>query len=255
MVILTDTSEKSRIDAVDLALSVMSTLASSQGRSASELASQVGATFGLISGILQKLTDRSFVFKDPLGLYWLGPQLYYLGGHISERTALVHASVDTLEWIVADTHEGATVAMRENLEVVMATSRGSHELFALQPIANSRGPLGHGSAGKVMLAYAPQEIIDEVIDGHIDVFAPADVRTREDALGVLESIRRDGLYVALGESHPDVISIAAPVHNAHGRVVAALVVLCFREKCTDQHKNRLIEVTRIGAERISSHLG
>jgi DNA-binding IclR family transcriptional regulator len=70
-------SDKSRVQAVDIALSVMSTLATSQGMSASELASKIGASAGLMSAILQKLVDRRFIFKDLLDLYWLGPQLHY----------------------------------------------------------------------------------------------------------------------------------------------------------------------------------
>jgi hypothetical protein len=37
--------------------------------------------------------------------------------------------------------------------------------------------------------------------------------------------------------------------------VAALVVMCFKDRFTDEHKNQLIEIARIGAKRISSRLG
>lgn len=248
-------SDKGRVQAVDIALSAMSTLATSQGMSASELASKIGATAELMSAILQKLVDRRFIFKDLLDLYWLGPQLHYLGGHLSERNALVQASTDTLEWIVAETHDNAAVLMREQLDAVLVMSRGSREVFSLQPLAASRGPLQNGGGGKVLLAYAPQEIIDQVIDAYIHVFSPAHIRTREDAIKLLDAIRRDGFYVSNGESHPDLRVVGVPVHNAHGRVVAALLVMCFKDRFTDEHKNQLIEIARTGAKRISSRLG
>jgi IclR family transcriptional regulator, KDG regulon repressor len=252
---VTRKAENGRVEAVDLALTVMSTLASSQGMSTAELASKVGATPELLAGILRKLVDRSFVFKDLLDLYWLGPQLYYLGGHLSERTALVQAASDALEWIVAETHDSAAVLMREQLDAVLAMSRGSRELWNQQPMAASRGPLHQGAGSKVLLAHAPQEVIDQVIDAHIGTFTPTHIRTRDAAIKLLETIRQEGLYISRGEAHPDIMSVSAPVRNAHGQVVAALVVLCFKDKFTDQHRVRLMEVARTGARRISSRLG
>jgi hypothetical protein len=134
-------SVESGVDAVDLALTVISTLAASQGMSVVELASKLDATAEHLAEILERLVERRFVFRDPTDLFWLGPQLHYVGGYISERTALVHASTETLEWIVAETHDSASVVMREQLEAVLAMSRGSPEILGLHPMAASRGPL------------------------------------------------------------------------------------------------------------------
>jgi IclR family KDG regulon transcriptional repressor len=248
-------SVESGVDAVDLALTVISTLAASQGMSVVELASKLDATAEHLAEILERLVERRFVFRDPTDLFWLGPQLHYVGGHISERTALVHAGTETLEWIVSETHDSASVVMREQLEAVLAMSRGSPEILGLHPMAASRGPLHLGAGGKLLLAYAPQEIIDQVIDTHLSAFTPTHIRTRDDALELLAAIRREGVYVSLGDSHPNVITVAAPVHNAHGRVVAGVLVMCLRSKFTEPHRELMTEVARRAGERISSRLG
>jgi len=248
-------SIESGVEAVELALTVMSTLAASQGMSVVELASKLDATAEHLAEILERLVERRFVFRDPRDLFWLGPQLHYVGGHISERTALVHASTETLEWIVAETHDSASVVMRERLDAVLVTSRGSPEILGLHPMTASRGALHLGAGGKLLLAYAPREIIDQVLDTHLGAFTPAHIRSRDDALELLATIRREGVYVSLGDSHPNVISVAAPVHNAHGRVVAGVLVMCLRSRFIEPHRELMTEVARRAGERISSRLG
>jgi IclR family transcriptional regulator, KDG regulon repressor len=145
--------------------------------------------------------------------------------------------------------------MREQLELVLAMSRGSPEILGLQPMAASRGPLHLGAGGKLLLAYAPQEIIDHVIHTHLSAFTPAHIRTRDDALELLAAIRREGVYVSLGDSHPNVNTVATPVYNAHGRVVAGVLVMCLRSKFTQPHRELMTRVARCASEKISSRLG
>jgi DNA-binding IclR family transcriptional regulator len=249
------TRANGRLGAVGLALDLLDGLAASQGVSLAELSTTVRMEDALVSPILDLLTDRGLVHRDPLDLYWLGPHTHYLGGQASARTALLYASAETLDHVASITGGHVALATRERLEIRQAAGRGFSELLRLRPFIDSRGSLYSGGAAKLLLAYAPQEVIDAVIAEHLADFTPATIRTRDDVLRLLATIRRDGFYVSIGEYRPDVFTISAPVHDARGSVVAVLVILRGEDELNDESRQRLVNLVVSGANAISKRLG
>ena len=248
--------EKRQIETVDLVLSIFSALAGSQGISAVELATATGVDAIVVSSILDRLADRGFVFKDPLNLYWLGPQVARMGGQASARNALLYASSSVMDDLLKSTGQsGATVIAREGMEVRLVASRGGSDLLRLPPLVASRGPLYIGGASKVVLAFAPETLIEEVIANHLHNFTPATIRTRDAALALLEKIRIDGFYLSIGESNVEVATITAPVYDARGEVVAALCLVGHAGDLDVVDTSRYIEQVVDSAKQISRRLG
>jgi IclR family transcriptional regulator, KDG regulon repressor len=249
-------ADKQRLETADLVLSILSTLATSQGVSAFELATAMVAETGLVSLFLDKLAERGFVYKDPLNLYWLGPQVAHMGGQASMRNALLYASIDIMDGLMQQTGQtGTDVATREGLEVRSVVSRGGSQLLRLPPIVNSRGPLYIGGAAKLMLAFAPQALIDQVISTDLQRFVPATIRTREAVLALLEKIRTDGFYLSVGESNPEVATISAPVYDPRGQVIAVLALVGHAGDLDVVGTSGYIKQVVEGAKQIGRRLG
>jgi IclR family KDG regulon transcriptional repressor len=247
---------KQRIDTVDLVLALLSALATSQGVSVSELAATVAVDRDLVAEALDRFAERGFVFKDPLNLYWLGPQVAYIGGQASTRNALIYASSSIMDDLLCDTQQdSAVVVTREGLEIRHVMARGRSELLQLPPLVASRGPLHIGGTAKVMLAFAPREMIEEVIANNLDRFTPGTVRTRDAVHELLEKIRSDGFYLSIGESNLEVSTICAPVRDARGQVIAGLSLIGragdLDKNDTGSHIKRVID----SAAQISKRLG
>ena len=247
---------KRRGETVDLVLNLLNALANSQGVSAGELAAAVAADIVLVDEVLNRFAESGFVFKDPLELYWLGPQVVYIGSQASARNALIYASSGIMDDLVRDTQQDAvTMNTREGMEVRLVVSRGPAELLRIPPMAASKGPLHIGGTSKVMLAFAPQEVIDEVIEKHLHEFTPSTCRTREAVLELLQAIRTDGFYLSVGESHARMSTICAPVKNARGQVVAVLSLIGRTGELDRVNTSALIQQTLDGAKQISRRLG
>jgi DNA-binding IclR family transcriptional regulator len=247
---------KERIDTVDLVLALLSALATSQGVSVSELAATVAADRDLVAEVLDRFAERGFVFKDPLNLYWLGPQVANLGGQASTRNALIYAGSSILDDLLRDAQQdAATLTTREGSELRLVMSRGSSKLLRLPPLVASRGPLYIGGASKVLMAFAPGGVIEDVIANHLDRFTPDTIRTRDAVLELLEKIRNDGFYLSIGESNPEVSTISAPVRDARGHVIAAISLIGragdLDKNDTGSHIKRVID----SAAQISKRLG
>jgi IclR family KDG regulon transcriptional repressor len=240
-----------RIEAVDRSLLVLDAIAAHPGTSAAQLAVTLQANRSLIFRILSTLGERGFVVKDFQNLYWLGPQLLYLGLQAGGENLLINASSRVMDELLEQTQESIVLILRDHLETVRVAYRDSSHLIRVPTGFAAKGGLHEGGASKILLAHAPEEIIDQVIGNHLGEFVPAKLQTREQVLKFLGAIRRDGFYAAVGETHPDLFSISAPVRDIEGHVVAALAVVGLTSRLSTPKKARFVKLIVDGAARVS----
>jgi DNA-binding IclR family transcriptional regulator len=250
-----ETANRYRIDAVDRSLSVLDAIAANPGVSAAHLAAALHANRSLIFRILCTLGERGFVIRDSRNLYWLGPQLLYLGLQAGGDNLLINASSEVMDSLLARTRESVVLIVRDQLETVRVAYRDSSHLIRVPVGFAAKGGLHQGGASKILLAYAPDEVIDEVIERHLGEFVPARLRSRDQVLKFLSTVRSDGYYAAVGEAHPDLFSVSAPVRDLQGQTIAALAVVGLTSRLTAQKKADFVEQVIEGAARISSGVG
>jgi|SRR5580698_10050154 IclR family KDG regulon transcriptional repressor len=248
------TTNRYRIEAVDRSLVVLDTIASHQGVSAAALAELLQANRSLIFRILSTLGERGFVVKDSRNLYWLGPQLLYLGLQAGGENLLINASGAVLDDLLQQTKESIVVIVRDQLDTVRVAYRDSSHLIRVPTGFAAKGGLHLGGASKILLAHAPQEVIDQVIEKHLAEFVPTRLRTREQVLKFLATIRHDGYYAAVGEVHPDLFSVSAPVRDIEGRTIASLAIVGPTSRLTASLEESFVKQVVAGAARISSQM-
>jgi IclR family transcriptional regulator, KDG regulon repressor len=240
---------------VDIALAVLTAVASSEGASAQEIAVSVSVNRRLVSQALQRLDRRGLVVKDPLNLYWIGAQLRPGSGQPGRGSALIAAGGEVMDRLAKQLCGGIALAQRVDSELVLVAYRTAPDVSPVPSLAASRGPLYQGGGAKLMLAHAPSTIIDEVIEKHIEEFTPPALRTREAVLEVLEQIRSDGFYISIGELDPEIFTISVPIRDAKRRVVAAMALIGRPHRLTPEATPGLIAAIIDGAKQISKRLG
>lgn len=89
----------------------------------------------------------------------------------------------------------------------------------------SRGPLYCSALGKAMLAFLPQQQVDDILKSGPRIALTKQTKTKlSDIMDELERTRRTGIGRSQGEAIAGVDGFAAPVFNAAGVPVAALGV-------------------------------
>jgi DNA-binding IclR family transcriptional regulator len=78
------------------------------------------------------------------------------------------------------------------------------------------------SSGQVLLAFAPPVFVQRYLGRPLERFTDRTLVTAADLLERMRQIRRDGYVWALEEFDEGISSIAAPVADASGEVVAAV---------------------------------
>ncbi len=178
-----------RIDAVDRALVLLDALAATPGANASQLAAQLGANRSLVFRLLSTLVGRGVAIKDEHNRYRLGPQVYYLGQQSEGNTALVDVTTDVLDRLLSETEENVYLMVRDGTAVRCVAARVSPQPIRLAPDVGTTGELHSGIVSRMLLAYAPADVQDDVLSNHLAEFAPAGMRSRAKVEALLVRIR------------------------------------------------------------------
>lgn len=191
-----------------------------------ELARRLGIGKSTAHRLVSTLAEEKLLEQDPAtGAYRLGLAMYELGASVYWHTDLHEASTPVLEQLRNATKETVQVAVLDGREVVYVERRESQQTIRLFGRVGHRNDAHCTSTGKLMLAMLPPDQLDSTLRGwRLPAKTPYTV-TRIDVLrSQLEQIRKQGWAENLNEAEIGVGSVAAPIRNGLGEVVAAVSV-------------------------------
>ena len=244
------------IAAVDRSLRVLEALAEQPRMGVTDLARKLGLTKSITFRLLHTLEARGFVSRDAdQPIYSLGYRIGVLGERAGQQNTLLAAAKPALERLRDETSENINLVVREGAQVlVLATLAGRHamRIFAL---AGRYGPLHAGGGSLLMLAWAPSAVQEEVLAQRLEPFTadtitdPALLRQR------IDQIRAQGYNISINDLDEGAFSIAAPIRNVSGAVIAALSVAGAMARLDDDRQQQFLTLVREAADEISGKLG
>ena len=110
------------------------------------------------------------------------------------------------------------------------------------------------STGKAMLAWMPQECLDQAMT-HVKRYTPITLTRRKDIEKDLEETRLRGYAVNRGEFRVGVAGLGAPIRDRSGTVVAALGVWGAEKAILGSRREELAHMLIVAARDVSRDLG
>lgn len=196
---------------------------------AGECARMLGMPRASTHRMLASLRAAGALESTPRGQYRLTLRMFELGLHVPRQRWLSEASYLPMEGLVGTTRLSAHLAVRDGLELVYMVKL-RHVPDRTRAQAGDRNALHATALGKVLLAYAPAEVVDAVVRAGLARYTPYTVRTAEQLRGQLQRVRDCGFAHDREERTLGLVSVAAPVRDHRGQVVAALSLLAPAEK-------------------------
>ncbi len=214
------------IQSVDRAARILKALASGPRRlGVSELADRLQLARPTVHGLLQTLQAHGFVEQDrDTDKYQLGAGLLQLGSSYLDINELRGRSIVTAERLAACTDAAVRVGVLHGAVVLVV-----HHVFrpdsTLQiPEVGAQLP-AHGSAlGKAILAYAPADLIDDLLAEPLPKLTSA-TRTPKGLLADLDAVRESGVATERNEAVLGESSVAAAIFDHAGLAVGAIGVV------------------------------
>lgn len=200
---------------------------------------------------LRTLTAFGFVDRRD-GRYLLGPRLVIGSGTNVTSEQLIRIADPVLRYLVAETGETAVITRRIGLAAVcLHQVESAHPLrVALEP--GSMSPLHAGAIGRVLLAYALPEIVDEVIAHGLEKVTrktPGEAVLRES----LAETRETGIARSESELVSGSVGIAAPIFR-DGGIVGAVGIIGPEGRCGLAWRARVIHLLPEAARTVMAGL-
>src|SRR5207245_2481964 len=201
---------------------------------------------------LRTLGDFGFVDKHD-GRYRLGPRLLIGAGSTVTSERLIRLADPVLQMLVDETGETAFVMRRVGLAAVCLHQVEATNALRVTLEPGSTWPLHAGAMSRVLLAFAPSEIVDEVVSQGLRSITPDTL----DAAGLRASLRdivETGIALSEGELISGTVTIAVPIFREDG-IVGSLGVIGPDERCGLAWRSRVRKLLPTAASSIITALG
>jgi DNA-binding IclR family transcriptional regulator len=190
--------------------------------------------------------------RDENGRYRVGMKLWRLGVRQPTARKLRAVARPYLDDLLEATGEHVHLAMRDGLGAVYLERLSGPGAVRVISDVGSRLPLHATGVGLVLLAYAPAGTLDDVLSGQPRRFQPNTLTGERELRARLASIRATGVSRSVEELTRGAFSVAAPVRDGGGEVVAAVSIIAHAER-VDEPQFAL--GVRMAARGISAALG
>ncbi len=211
------------IQSVTRAVALLRVLAThDEPMAVTQLARSLGLAKGTTHGLLRTLVDVGFVDWDQASShYTLGRALLELGSTRLDLNELRSRALNWTDALAARTGQAVLLVALRGAEGVVAHHVFKPDGDGQASLTGVRLPLHATAHGKVLLAFDPRGA-HRLTGRTIESLTYQTITDRSQLLRALADVRDLGSAAAVEEAEPGVATIAAPVRDRDGYVVAAV---------------------------------
>lgn len=244
------------VASVDRAAELLILLGKSQrDMGVTELSKVLGVQKSTVHSLLQTLMLRGFVRQTDNGRYTLGFGLIQLGAACAEKLDLRSIARPIMTELANETQEIALLAVLSGTELTIIDTVEPQRSFLIIPKFDFSITLHSTAIGKVLLANAPEDILQHFIRRGVERFTPYTVTDTDTLQAELSKVRKLGFAVGCNETIEGVTCIAVPVYGIGGKVVAAISVSSASAVLMPERYNEVIGILRRKSCILSERLG
>lgn len=216
-----------RVQAVDHAIDVLVMLGETGGSvSIGRIAQKIGLSKASVYHLLTTLESRQFVVRDAESArYRLGWSLYELGSKVAYAADVGRVARYYLDRLAVETGESVLLGILDHDAVLYLDRGDAPRGFHMVAGAGRRSPLHATASGKALLALSGDSgLVSRILAGPLQRFTEATITDPDRLLDELNTIRQRKYATCWQEHEVGLCSIAVPVRDYTGSVVATLAV-------------------------------
>ncbi|WP_262379708.1 IclR family transcriptional regulator [Nonomuraea sp. PA05] len=191
-----------------------------------EIATELDLTKAAVHRILTALRSRELIALDPVTRrYSLGHAAIALGRAYMARTDLRAMAGPELRRLSQQTAETVTLSVRRGDTRLYVDQAVPAQELRMEVSLGIPYPLHAGSSSKAILAFLrPEEVEAYLVRHQLDALTPKTITEPDKLRAELATVRRRGYATSLGERQEGAASVAAPIFDHDGLVIAAVSV-------------------------------
>ncbi len=217
-------SRRYRIQALERALGILAQVAARPDQGLQAIAEEAGTSPSQVLKILSTLEAHGLVAKAPDKTYRLGYGALRLGHQAATLRPVIALAAPVLDELREETGESVHLVVRDGLDAVIADVRESTKAVRVVSPVGERTRLHAGGSGKLFLAHGGPELMAWLVRDGLPAYTELSDTDPELLRIEVERSRRLGVCVAIGDFEPGAFSVAAPVLEGPGAMVAAIAL-------------------------------
>lgn len=204
-------------------LAVIETFSTDRPRlSISEVAAETGFDRATARRCLLTLSELGYADYDGK-FFRLTPRVLRLGTACLVTMALPNIVQPWLDTLSNDIGQSTSVSILDDWEIVYVARAAQQRLMSISLMPGSRLPASCTSMGRVLLAHQPEAQVRALLKKHPPTkFTARTITDSSELIAIMTRIRADGFAIIDQEIEMGLRSIAVPLFDSRGNVVAAL---------------------------------
>jgi IclR family transcriptional regulator, KDG regulon repressor len=225
---MTSTKKNSRakaysVPAIHRTLDIIEALVQRRTLTVSEINRRFKIPKSSAYAILHTLKSRGYVEKDEMDRYSLRLRLFSLGNSLIEGLDVRKIAYPLLKELTEEAQLTGHIAIQDGEYAVYIEKREVLGSVRLTTWLGRRVHLHSTAIGKALLAFLPEEEIDQIVGKRSLLrLTPKTITSATLLKKELARVRAHGYAVGNEENETGVRAVAAPIFNDVGRVVAAV---------------------------------
>jgi IclR family transcriptional regulator, pca regulon regulatory protein len=189
----------------------------------SQLSVKTGLSRAAVRRCLYTLTQLGFAGSDDARHFYLGPRILSLGFSYIASMPLATAAQPVLDRLSHELHESCSISTLDRAEIVYVARASVTRIMSVDLGVGSRLPAFCTSMGRVLLSSLGQEELESSLRiTAIKQYTERTITSPEKLRQVLRLVGRNGYAIVDQELEIGLRSMAVPIQNPNGKIVAAL---------------------------------
>lgn len=249
--------DSQRLSSVTTAIHLMKTFSEDEPElGISELAKRLGIAKSTVHRLATALLDESLLEQNPdNGRYRLGIGLFSLGSQVRTRLDVAAEAKPILHELRQRTGENARLAVLHGRNVVFIHDFESNEPVHLRSITGQFRPAHATAEGLCLLSGMRGAALEAFLAEPLSAPTPNTMTDAEQLLERVRRVKRQGFATEDEESEAGTRGVAAPIHSADARIVAAIGMAGPRLRIKKRDFSQLAEAVMQAAQKLSERLG
>lgn len=218
-------SADTSVGSVRRALAILEIVSEQGTAGVSEIAGRLDVHKSTASRLVATLAADEYLERDPASRRLrLGAAALRLSGSTSNLPNLVHLARPILERLAAETGATVNLVARSGEKAVHLDQVDDARAMATINWIGRDTPLHCTSDGKVLLAFAPDDVVAAVFSQRFVRYTANTITDPARLRAELDDVRRSGIGRSLGELEEGLNGVSAAVRRADGSVIGCVCV-------------------------------
>ncbi|MED4910961.1 IclR family transcriptional regulator [Brevibacillus centrosporus] len=209
-----------------------------------------------IHRMVGSLEGMDFLQKGEDGKYSLGLLFLQFGQLVAERLDIRQIALPAMTKLRDQVEEAVNLIIRDGKEAIYIEKLDTNHPVRLYTKIGRRSPLYAGACSRIILSYIEEKERERYLqETELNPFGHGTITDKERLRQELEQARDKGYTISYSELENDTVSIAAPIFDHTGRLVAGISIAGPQVRFEKERIPDLIGHLLKTSEEISRELG